>query len=228
MGSDRCPSCAAAVRKDADWCTLCYTDLRSAPAPVQRAPYPHPSTPPARAAAPLAASVAAAASDALHAPYEHVLAAVYGGGAPSGLADAPAMDPSEPPANPVGWPCSQCGELNDFERLTCSACTAPFGAALHSPSPAIDRKKMMTYAIGSAVAFLLLVAALTFAMTKPPPVDPGTNSTFAPTETTVPAQPDAVQPDAVRPVSLDAPAAPALPGQTPLPGQPLTPAPPAR
>ncbi|MGI8537277.1 MAG: hypothetical protein ACR2K2_12480 [Mycobacteriales bacterium] len=28
----RCPSCAAAVRPEAPWCTLCYTDLREEPA----------------------------------------------------------------------------------------------------------------------------------------------------------------------------------------------------
>lgn len=31
----RCPACAAAVRPDAPWCTLCWLDLRApAPAPV--------------------------------------------------------------------------------------------------------------------------------------------------------------------------------------------------
>ena len=30
----RCPSCRAAVRPGAPWCTLCHADLRPAPAPV--------------------------------------------------------------------------------------------------------------------------------------------------------------------------------------------------
>jgi hypothetical protein len=29
----RCPQCAAHVRAGSDWCTLCYADLRPAPAP---------------------------------------------------------------------------------------------------------------------------------------------------------------------------------------------------
>src|SRR3954452_7192337 len=44
MSADRCPSCAAAVRPDASWCSQCYADLRPAPAP---APAPPPAPPPA-------------------------------------------------------------------------------------------------------------------------------------------------------------------------------------
>lgn len=40
----RCPSCAAHVRAGSDWCTLCYSDLR--PAPAEEAP----SQPPANQA----------------------------------------------------------------------------------------------------------------------------------------------------------------------------------
>lgn len=38
----RCPACAATLRPDAPWCTLCYADLRPPPAP--------PPPPPARLA----------------------------------------------------------------------------------------------------------------------------------------------------------------------------------
>lgn len=50
----RCPRCGAHVRAGADWCTLCYTDLRAAPEPPP-APVPLPGTPapePAAAVAP--------------------------------------------------------------------------------------------------------------------------------------------------------------------------------
>ncbi|MEO6713174.1 MAG: hypothetical protein ABIM89_07065 [Mycobacteriales bacterium] len=165
MGLDRCPSCAAAVRPGSDWCTLCYADVRPPPPPVARAPYPRPSAPPPYHSAP-------APADALHAPYEHVLAAVYGGDAPAPPAAAfgpPAV--TQPPAKPVGWPCTGCGELNGFERATCSVCLAPFGAALRTDVPVIDRKKMMAYAIGAAVAFLALVALVTFLTSKAPSTD---------------------------------------------------------
>jgi hypothetical protein len=38
----RCPRCNAHVRQDAEWCTLCYADLRPAPEPV---PEPEPVVP---------------------------------------------------------------------------------------------------------------------------------------------------------------------------------------
>lgn len=40
----RCPRCGAHVRQDADWCTLCYADLR--PAPPEPEPEPTAAVPP--------------------------------------------------------------------------------------------------------------------------------------------------------------------------------------
>ncbi|MFN2626553.1 MAG: hypothetical protein ABR520_10785, partial [Mycobacteriales bacterium] len=31
MPADRCPRCGAAVKTGAEWCTLCYADLRPPP-----------------------------------------------------------------------------------------------------------------------------------------------------------------------------------------------------
>ena len=215
MRPDRCPSCAAAVRKDADWCTLCYTDLRPAPAPVQRAPYPQPSAPPAYAAP----AAAPATADALHAPYEHVLAAVYGGPAPQtgfvGAPPPPPIAPAAPADKSVGWPCSQCGELNDFERLSCSVCMAAFGAGLGVSAPVVDRKRVMMYAIGFAACFLVMMAAVTFALTKQP------------TDISPPSVPEVTEPAVVRaPVEEPAPQPaldPAVPGQIAVPGQTAVP-----
>ena len=36
----RCPQCGALVRAGADWCTLCYADLRPAPEPEPAVPGP--------------------------------------------------------------------------------------------------------------------------------------------------------------------------------------------
>jgi hypothetical protein len=149
-----------------------------------------------------------------------VLAAVYGG---AGLASADVIEgprAGEAPVRPVGWPCTQCGELNDFELRACAVCGAAFGAALRSASPAVDRKQIMIYAIAGAAAFLLLVAALTFASTKRPPAETGTSDVRT-TGSVIPAQPDNVEPPAAVPAPVvPAPAAPAAPGQT-LPGQTL-------
>lgn len=42
----RCPRCDAHVRPGADWCTLCYCDLRPAPPPVELQPEPGPEPEP--------------------------------------------------------------------------------------------------------------------------------------------------------------------------------------
>lgn len=54
----RCPGCSAAVRPDAQWCSLCYRDLRPAPAPAPAASY----IPGQRASTAVVASVLSAAS----------------------------------------------------------------------------------------------------------------------------------------------------------------------
>lgn len=49
----RCPRCGAHVRAGAEWCTLCYTDLRPAPEPL---PLPEPEPAQAPASEPVAAA----------------------------------------------------------------------------------------------------------------------------------------------------------------------------
>ena len=165
MQLDRCPKCAAAVRKDADWCTLCYADLR---------PAPEPPPPPVRATAP---SAVPAHSDHLDAPYERVLAAVYGGNSVPQLPFDTATEPESEPGKTPGWPCSSCGEMNSFDTANCGVCMSPFAAELRGATPTVDRKRMMTMAIGVAAIFLLLVAALTYVTTKRPPAGGDTTVT---------------------------------------------------
>lgn len=231
MSSDRCPSCAAVVRKDSDWCSLCYADLRPARLPVARAPYPQPSAPPAYAAPPGYAGPPAPpavqpAADALGAPYEHVLAAVYGGAGamtaqatiapPTGA--APAESTAETPANAGGWPCVQCSEINDFDRMSCAVCMAPFGGNLRTNRPSFDRKQIMIYAVAAAVAFLVLVGGLTFATTKRPDVVPD-NIPSQQSENVV--QDPAVEREPVEPVETVEPSV--VPGQPVSPDQPVAP-----
>jgi hypothetical protein len=237
MDLDRCPKCAAAVRKDADWCTLCYADLRPAPAP-----------PPVIPAAPVAAPApitAPSPTNHLDAPYERVLAAVYAGDSvpqiPVEAATAP--EPASEPGKASGWPCTGCGELNSFDTANCGVCMSPFGAQLRGVVPTVDRQRMRTMAIGAAAIFLLLVAALTYVTTKRPPEDAGTNVTVtdvtpadeprdqAPVEQApaqqMPGQPlqpgQAVPAQPLQPGQA-VPGQAAVPGQPSIPGQPLDPA----
>jgi hypothetical protein len=175
MDIDRCPSCAAAVRKGADWCTLCYADLRPAPAVADRAPYPKPSVAPTSAPAavrttaepsPLVdAAPAGAADDLLFAPYEQVLAVAYGGVAP--VTAAQAGQPTRPAPAPAavesgGWPCSRCQSVNGFDVDVCRSCTAPFGADLSTAIPVVNRRTMLIRGIAVAAILVMTVGLASF------------------------------------------------------------------
>ncbi len=159
MQNDRCPKCAATVRKDADWCTLCYADLRPAPTPPPR------TAPVAHVAAP-APAYAPTGSDLLDAAHELVAASV--GGADS--APSLPVDSGRPAAagKLVGWPCTACGEINAFEVAACGVCGAPFGGLLRSTSSGVDRKRLNTMVAAAVAAVLLVFAALTYMTTKSP------------------------------------------------------------
>lgn len=100
----RCPGCSAALRPDAQWCSLCYRDLRKASEPVSRT-----------SAQPAGLASSAAASPV---PPEQRPVVESDGGTPSG---APAS---------AGWPCPDCSTLVSLDSDVCSACGAPFLARL--------------------------------------------------------------------------------------------------
>jgi len=184
MELDRCPKCAAGVRPGADWCTLCYADLRP-PAPVQ-APAQAPVQPPPHApvhASALAGGVgtgappapyqdpATATLDPLAAAYAELLrstqselAAPHGTAAPhqraSGDPAPTAGTPAEAPT--AGWPCTACRELNAFDATVCRACATPFGLGLATPPPSYDRRQVLFWGLAVALAFVLVVGAMSF------------------------------------------------------------------
>ena len=80
----RCPQCAAHVRAGSDWCTLCYADLRPAPAPV-----PAPAT---AAADPAAAPDQAGEWSTTSAPGAPPHTSAAGDHAPGTSATPPAAD----------------------------------------------------------------------------------------------------------------------------------------
>lgn len=87
----------------AEWCSLCYTDLRPAPAPAAP-PSPAPAPPaPVPAAAPASAPSEASAAS----------------GAAVAVAEAPVQQE-------LTWPCRSCGEHVNFDLMNCPGCGAPF------------------------------------------------------------------------------------------------------
>lgn len=181
--SDRCPQCSATVRPDADWCTLCYADLRPAPPP---APEPAPEPVAAMPAHVMAAAVAnaglsAPGFDALSAPLD----VVTGLGAPAA---------AEPTAVAGFWPCLRCRAANSMERDVCKDCGLPFGSGLGEKPVELPgtrkSRNLMAFAIVGVVVFI--VGLVSLLLTSPPPKDgsdiPGVTTGEAP-GVVVPAAP---------------------------------------
>jgi ribosomal protein L40E len=177
-----CPSCGAGVRPGADWCSLCYHDLRPAPAAVT-VPQPSP---------------AYGESDPLTVPLLDLLLPAVS--APAPLAEAPAVP--EPAQQPAGnsWPCLRCGARNALDADTCQECFSPFlGGASAGPSLRIpvvgdvwkmSRGARMTLAFGVVLALLVPLAVITFLVTDEPASKPATHVTVVqPVEPVQPVQP---------------------------------------
>jgi hypothetical protein len=193
MENDRCPKCGASVRSGAQWCTLCYADLRApvpVPAAVPQAAATATATAPAPAAAPPTTPYAVPPAPAglsavpgllggsqdLASAYDELLALSGAGAQPAPLApapsalDAPAGQPAETEPAAAQWPCTRCRQLNVFEVTVCYACGTPFGAGLASAPPSYDRHQVLMWAIGIAAVVVLLVGLLSFLGTHADPV----------------------------------------------------------
>jgi hypothetical protein len=137
---------------------LCWADLRPPPPP------PAPVAPPVPVAAPALTLVAAPAVDPLTAP----LATVLG-------------EPAPEPEVAATWPCVQCGAANGLDLDTCAICTTPFGGRIARIGDVKEhRRKVLFVGLGAMAAFLLVLAALTFATTTTKPATPANQVTQVP------------------------------------------------
>jgi ribosomal protein L40E len=152
-----CPSCGAALRADAPWCTLCYTNLRPKPAPE-----------PAPAGAPLTAPPTA----------------LYGEPSADPLTQ-PLIDLLPRAETPVAaeptWPCSLCDALNPLVDTHCGTCGKPFLAAVQQEQapllvlPVIGdisrfgRGQRAGLALAAVAAVLAPLALITLLLTGRPP-----------------------------------------------------------
>ena len=133
--AERCPACGARLAPTAQWCGLCFADLRPAPTPQASAsPAPVidavPSPRPATRQATVAPHTGTAGIEET-APGTDVAApeaAIAAGSRPS----APAAT-----ARPT-WPCSGCGASVDVDLDECAVCGTGFLGALRSPSIGIE------------------------------------------------------------------------------------------
>lgn len=161
MTTDRCPRCAAALPARAQWCTLCFADLRppaaATPEPPAAAPAPAPPVDDA-AAGGAAPSVEAAAAPA--AVFRRLPPAPVPGSvalAPDPILDAPLERPAPT------WPCVQCGTVVPLDDELCPNCGARFLGGSDTPAIALpmvgDVTRMST---GVKYAFAGVAAVAVF------------------------------------------------------------------
>jgi hypothetical protein len=139
MSDARCRACGAAVPEEAQWCSLCFADLRE-PAPVRErvsVPAAHSAEQDAYSvdqtrAAPVAAPRPAASL--LDVPPRHAAAAPDEAAAEAGPGGAAAEEATEA-AEEAKWPCLRCGEQVPISLDACHSCGAGFLAgSTTSPS----------------------------------------------------------------------------------------------
>jgi len=146
---DRCPACNAAVTASAQWCTLCYADLRL------------PETVPAAAPAP----VVSAPAPVVSAPALTELP-------PDPILDAPVFQaPAVAREQAKGWPCHGCGAMVPMEDNACSQCGRPFLPSDTMPSLALpgvgdlggmDRGQRLFLSLAAAGVVTGLIVLLAF------------------------------------------------------------------
>lgn len=161
-----CPSCGAALRPGAPWCTLCYTDLRPQPEPEPVAQEP---------SAPLTVPATAAYGVPVGDPLTQPLVDFLPRAAPR--AEVPAAQAQ------AAWPCLSCSAVNPLSEDRCSVCGQPFLAAVKaSDKPllvlpllgdlgAMGRGKRLGVAAGLVAIVLVPLALITLLLTERPPAN---------------------------------------------------------
>jgi hypothetical protein len=145
----RCPHCSALLRSGAQWCTLCYADLRPTPEPE-----------------PVAVS-AGATTDVAGATAADPLSALEQAALAIARPSAPGTE-ADPSAPPVGWPCT-CGEVVSFDEDACPSCGRGFLDGARGEPDLLDRigtgglpvsTQTLIIAGGAAAIIAIITAAL--------------------------------------------------------------------
>ncbi len=163
----RCPRCAALVRPGSQWCTLCYADLRPAPAEpepqpeLEPAPSQHSVPPPNATAQPATAAASSDLFDPLTAPL-----ALLERDSEGPAAAESAAEPST--VAKAGWPCATCGATVPLDEPNCTSCgagflegTLPVDAVLGRLSAgshgAVSNQTKVLIMVGGSLGLLILI-----------------------------------------------------------------------
>jgi len=177
VDNSRCPRCAALVRPGSQWCTLCYADLRPAPAPAlvvqpvaEQAPYLEHAAhadPAGGGFDPLTAPLALLEREPGRvAEVVAVTGPAQGGDVrPAGKHAAPAAESN------LRWPCATCGAMVPFDETSCPACGAGFlenvdaDTSLHRfglRGGQISKQTKAVIMIGGSFSLLVLLLGLMY------------------------------------------------------------------
>ena len=184
----RCPACNAALRADAQWCSLCHHDLRPAPVapPVE---VPAPSQPLYGGQDPLTAPLLDLVLPPVPQTVPHAVAPVV---------PEPAQAPQAAPVQSAlqEWPCTSCGSRNPLSSTICSTCGSAFLASASSQVSLVvpgvgdlqhlSRGQRLAVAGGFLALILVPLAALTFFLTDAPKKAPSNGTTETTVITTTP------------------------------------------
>jgi len=153
----RCPHCSALLRAGAEWCTLCYADLRPKPEP-------EPVAVSARESSYAAAATPGAPVDPLAEPLSPLEAA-----AQALVRQAAPDTDADPSSTPVGWPCTGCEAVVSFDEDACPACGTRFLDGARGEPDLLDRigpgglpvsTQSLIIAGGAAAMIAIIVAAM--------------------------------------------------------------------
>jgi hypothetical protein len=146
----RCPACGAALADGAQWCTLCFADLRPPvlePEPVSVGAVAlaaaAPAVPPAPAAAPLP---------------------------PHPILDAPVSKPADVRLAAPSWPCQECGRAVAIDLTECDGCGTAFlggstvDISLHVPGvgdlASLSSGRRIGFMAGGALLLMLVLVVV--------------------------------------------------------------------
>jgi hypothetical protein len=151
----RCPHCGALLRAGAQWCTLCYADLRPKPEP-------EPVAISIREPSYAAGAPSGAPVDALSAPLSPLELAAQA------LLRHTAPDPdADSSGAPVGWPCTGCEAIVSFDEDACPTCGTRFLDGARGEPDLLDRigpgglpvSTQTLIIAGGAVAIIAIITA---------------------------------------------------------------------
>jgi hypothetical protein len=169
MSDVRCRACGAAVPSEAQWCSLCFADLRE-PAPVRE----RVSVPAARTAADgLDQSVPPAHNDARPDPDVLLGLTEPPDTAATTDADSSSEVPFGTPAGPeLEWPCLRCGARVLMSLDACPSCGAGFLAGATGSTSArlplvgdvgrFSRNQRVALGFGLAILVMVVLVLLAF------------------------------------------------------------------